>query len=185
MTGAAHLALERDRLLLARARGGDPAAFEELYRLHAPAVLRMALRFAGREAEAQDVLQEAFLHVLDRLATLELSAQLTTYLYPVVRNLARRAREKAGRLATDEDALRALEDLAAEPRAEGADGELGAALRRLPEEKREVVLLRFVDGLTVAEIAHALEVPEGTVKSRLHHALAALREDADAAEWLR
>jgi RNA polymerase sigma-70 factor (ECF subfamily) len=58
-----------------------------------------------------------------------------------------------------------------------ADGDLAAVVSGLPETHREVVLMRFVDGLTLEEIGQALDIPLGTVKSRLHNALAALRKD--------
>jgi RNA polymerase sigma-70 factor (ECF subfamily) len=62
-------------------------------------------------------------------------------------------------------------------RAAIGSGDLEAVLASLPEEQREVVLLRFVDGLSLAEVAEVMAIPLGTVKSRLHNALKTLRED--------
>ena len=80
--------------------------------------------------------------------------------------------------------MRAAEEgiLDAIPAGEGADpagarGELAAVLAALPETHREVLLMRFVDGLALEEIARALDIPLGTVKSRMHNALASLRGD--------
>ena len=64
-------------------------------------------------------------------------------------------------------------------------GDLALALDGLPEEQREVLLLRFVDGLSLAEVAEAMDIPLGTVKSRLHNALTALRRDPRTREFFQ
>jgi len=157
---------------LARLAGqGDAAAFEALYRRHRGLVLGLARRFAGA-ALAQDVAQETFLYLLTRLAELSFRGRLATFLYPVVKHLAAAARRREGRHGTVEPPA---EPAAGAPPAP-EDEDLAAALQALPAGQREVVLLRFADGFSLEEIAAALELPLGTVKSRLHHALASLRE---------
>jgi RNA polymerase sigma-70 factor (ECF subfamily) len=165
--------VERDQRLVEAARGGDAAAFEELYRLHRDTVLRLAYRWTGSHDDAEDVLQEAFAYVLGKLAGLTLTGRLSTLLYPVVKHLARDARKRRGRFASEEEALGGL----AAPEGEGPRDALAAALALLPEHQREVLLLRTVEGFALEEIAAALGIPLGTVKSRLHLALATLRED--------
>lgn len=165
-----------DQELLDAACRGDARAFDVLYARHGAAIYRMALRAAGQAQDAADATQEAFLHVLDRAGTLRLTGRLTTYLHPVVTRLARRARERAGRSTSDADAFsEALAELASGDDVSG-DDELAPLIARLPDAQREALLLRHVDGFTVAEAAEVLGCPEGTVRSRVHHALEALRE---------
>jgi RNA polymerase sigma-70 factor (ECF subfamily) len=148
-------------------------AFEALYRRHRDWVVRLARRFTGSEHDALDVLQETFAYLLRKLPGLRLTARMTTFLYPVVRHLSIDALRRRRRHAPAE----ALPDAPdpAEPQADRE--ELAAVLAALPEPQREAVLMRYVDGMSLAEIAEALDVPLGTVKSRLHNALRALRED--------
>ena len=152
-------------------------AFEALYRRHRDFVLRVARRFTHDRELALDVLQETFAYLLGKFPPagggLVLTARLQTLLYPAAKNAAITAVRKARRYSGAGDA--ALDELPAEP---PADAELiDAALAALPPERREVLTLRFVDDLSLAEIAAALDVPLGTVKSRLHTALKELRED--------
>jgi len=108
--------------------------------------------------------------LLGKFPGFRLTCRMTTFLYPVVRNLSLRAREKAARLSLP-DSIPA----AAQP--PPADDGLTEVVQRLPEAQREVLLLRYADGFSLKEVAETLNIPLGTVKSRLHHALSALRED--------
>jgi RNA polymerase sigma-70 factor, ECF subfamily len=153
------------------------SAFEALYRRHRDFVLRVARRFAGDRELALDALQDTFAYLLRKFPPagdgLHLTAKLETLLYPVAKNSAITARRKVARLSGAGDAE--LEELLAAP--ESQSDSLDAALARLSPERREVLTLRFVDDLSLAEIASALQVPLGTVKSRLHLAIKDLRED--------
>src|SRR6185369_9635633 len=157
-----------DQQLVAEINGGDAAAFEALYFRHRDWVVRLAHRFTGSEDLALDVMQETFLYLLRKFPGFRLTAQLKTFLYPAVKNLSIAARQKAGRYQSTEAEQEFLEQLPDSPALPGARSDLAAALANLSEEHREVLLLRFVDGLPLAEIAEAVEVPLGTVKSRLH-----------------
>lgn len=161
-----------DEALVEATNRGDETAFAELYHRHKDWAYRVALRFTRDQSEAADAVQETFLYVLRKVPNLRLSARLRTWLYPVVRNTTIRLRDKRRRLGGGE----AMDAPAPRERG-GGDDELAAALASLSDDHREVVLLRFVDELTLEEIATAQGVPVGTVKSRLHHALARLRED--------
>lgn len=162
-----------DAELIAALRGGEPAAFDELYRRHRGWVVRLARRVTGSDSDALDVLQETFLYLLRKAPGLELRARMTTFLFPVVRNLALARRRRRG-----------TADAGPEPSVEDPPPvlaeELVTALGALPVEQRDAVLLRFVDGLSLQEVAAAQGVPLGTVKSRLHQALATLRQDPAA-----
>ena len=166
-----------DLELIAAINRGEAGAFEELYFRYRDWVAGLAFRFTGDNDAALDVLQDAFLYVLRKFPGFRLTASFKTFLYPAVRNLSIAARHKAARYqASPADAAR-LEQVAAPPVSGPAGGDLEFVLARLPEEQREVVMLRFVDGLSLGEIGEAMAIPLGTVKSRLHHALRALRQD--------
>lgn len=169
-----------DQPLVDALAAGAPEAFDAVYDLAGAFVYRVALRVSGQAADAADVTQETFLHLFEAAPRLRLTCRLTSYLYPVATRLAQRARERSGRITSDEDALRAALAALAAPVAAGpgveAEASLEEALRALPPEQRETVLLRTSDGLSVKDTADALDVPEGTVKSRLHAGLEALRK---------
>ena len=165
-----------DRELIEAAKRGDVDAFEVLYLRYRDWVVSVAYRFSGHDDDALDVLQETFAYVLRKLPDLELHAQMRTFLYPAVKHLAlsrRRASRRHQRLEVADDV--------AQPEAEREDdghAELAKRIATLPEPQREVVWLRFADDLDLKEIAATLDVPLGTVKSRLHHALEKLRRQA-------
>jgi RNA polymerase sigma-70 factor, ECF subfamily len=166
-----------DRELITAINGGDAAAFEILYFRYRDWVTGLAFRFTGDSDAALDVLQETFLYVLRKFPGFRLTANFKTFLYPAVRNLSIAARRKAERYQASEEALKQLESTPAPTTPDPTSGDLGIVLDRLPEEQRELVLLRFVDGLSLNEISEAMAIPLGTVKSRLHNALQALRQD--------
>jgi len=149
------------------------AAFDSLYWRYRDRVLRIAHRFTPSAEDALDVLQETFVYLYRKFPGLVLTARLTTFLYPVVKNLALAARRAAVRARADHDVLDELADRALQG---GSDEELAEALAFVPLPHREVLLMRFVDDMSLAEISQALSIPLGTVKSRLHNAIAALRE---------
>lgn len=165
-----------DEQLFAAINRGDLSAFETFYARHHDFVYRLAWRFVAHEADALDVMQAVFQHLLLKAPALVLTARTTTYLYAIVRSVAiSRIRERSRASPLDQT----VEDgLCAPPPAVSADlGDLAIVLRTLPGPQREVVLMRFVDDLSLEDIAAALDIPLGTVKSRLHHALATLRGD--------
>jgi RNA polymerase sigma-70 factor (ECF subfamily) len=166
-----------DRELIAAINGGDAPAFEVLYLRYRDWVVGLAYRLTGDSDAALDVLQETFLYVLRKFPGFRLTAHFKTFLYPAVRNLSIAARRKASRYQATEQTLKALENTPAPMAAEIPPGDLDMVLAGLPEEQREVILLRFVDGLSLGEIAAAMGIPLGTVKSRLHNALQTLRRD--------
>jgi RNA polymerase sigma-70 factor (ECF subfamily) len=163
-----------DEELLKQAQRGDAGAFETLYRRHRDWVHRLAWRFTANEADALDVLQETFAYLLRKLPDLHLTAAMTTFLYPVVKHLSLNLRRKRVPETADEDLLAAIPAPAGE---ETSRAELAAALATLPADQREVVLMRFVDDMTLEEIAQALKTPLSTIKSRLYRALETLRDD--------
>jgi RNA polymerase sigma-70 factor (ECF subfamily) len=169
--------LRTDQQLIAAINAGNAAAFEVLYFRHRDWVVNFACRLTGNEDLALDVMQETFLYLLRKFPGFRLTANLKTFLYPAVKNLSIAARRKAGRYQSTQAEQQFLEQVPAATALTNQTGDLAAALANLSEEHREVLLLRHVDGLTLAEIAEAVVIPLGTVKSRMHHALELLRQD--------
>jgi len=171
-----------DLELIAAINSGDATAFETLYFRHRDWVIHLANRFTGDNDTALDVMQETFLYFLKKFPGFRLTANLKTFFYPVIRNLSIAARRKAQRYQSTEAELQKIEATAAE-NVSAVTGELQIVLAGLSEEHRETILLRFVDGLSLAEISEAMAIPVGTVKSRLHTALDTLRHDKRTREY--
>ncbi|HEY5911621.1 MAG TPA: sigma-70 family RNA polymerase sigma factor [Verrucomicrobiae bacterium] len=174
-----------DLELIAAINAGECAAFEVLYFRYRDWVAGLAYRFTDDEYAAQDVLQETFLYVLRKFPGFRLTANFKTFLYPAVRNLSIAARRKAERYQAGAAEQRQLEQTPAPEYSRPSTHELEAALAGLPGEQREVLVLRFVDALSLAEIAEAMGIPLGTVKSRLHNALETLRQDDRTKEFFQ
>lgn len=164
--------VESDRALLAAFRAGDPDALASLYDRHGRTVLRFALRFCADHALAEDVVQDCFTELIDRIDDFELTGQLTSWFYVVARRRALRLRERAARAQGDPGPALLIP-------AEGPEdtADLRRLLARLPPGQQEVLVLRFLDGFDLQSIADALEIPLGTVKSRMHQALSTLHDD--------
>jgi RNA polymerase sigma-70 factor (ECF subfamily) len=168
-----------DRELIEAARGGDEEAFERLYLRYREYVLIIASRY-GVTAAALDVLQETFLYFFRKLPEFELRARFSTFLYPVVKNLSLKKKAEASRVVGYENGGIDIGSLPSREGTEDPGARLLELVVSLPEEQKETLLLRFADGMTLGEIAAALDIPLGTVKSRLHNALAALRRQEES-----
>lgn len=156
-------------LLAAFARDGGERAFLALYDRHAPAMYALALRLlGGRTADAADVLQEAWLRVLPRLARFRGESSLRTWLCGFVVNLCR----ERFRAPLFEDLVDGADP---RPADRGAGLDLERALAGLPDGYRAVVVLHDIEGYTHREIGAALGIDEGTSKSQLSRGRAALR----------
>jgi RNA polymerase sigma-70 factor (ECF subfamily) len=166
-----------DQELVAAISAGDATAFDALYYRYRDRVLRLAYRFTANAADAQDVLQETFAYVHRKFPGFRLTASMTTFLFPVVRNLSLEIIRKR-RPGVSDEVLATMPGFVSPTDAhDQTRADLAAAMASLSPAHRETVLLRFVDDLSIDEIAAATGVPAGTVKSRLHHAIAAMRED--------
>ena len=176
-----------DRELVARWRTGDEAAFEHLVRRHEARVFRFLLRMLGERAEAEDVAQETFLNLHRHGRRFRGEARFATFVYRVAANAALNRRRSLGRrglrLRRLAERQAAGHDLPASPRdpqaaLEGAETErlVQRALLELPVRWRLPLVLYDIEGVAYGEIAQALGIPEGTVKSRIHRARRELRE---------
>ena len=143
--------MESDRELIELANKGDPGAFETLYHRYRDWVYRLAWRFTGNRQDALDVLQETFTYLLGKFPGFELTAAMTTFLYPVVRHVSLRIRSKRSRFTSEEEIL----DEPAAPESEESEhyrSELAAVLTVLPDQQREVLLMRFVDDMSLRRL---------------------------------
>jgi RNA polymerase sigma factor (sigma-70 family) len=170
-----------EELALARARDGDPSAYAVLVTLHAPVARRLAV-LSGAEADADDVVQEAFVKAYQALPRFREGSPFRPWLLRIVVNETRNAVRARSRRSLRE--LRLGPDRAGTPVPDPADEAVSASRRMtllaavddLPDAQREVVTCRYLLELTEAETAEVLDVPAGTVKSRLSRALDTLRE---------
>ena len=172
-----HLMHERsDEQLIAAVMAGDQVALAALVTRHHAPLLGYLYRLTGGDRPlAEDLVQETLLHVLRQRSYLA-DRPFKPWLYAIATNLARdhfksAAVRQRGRWGDEEDALLHLHDsaLGPEERALAAEqgSEVRAALAQLSEEQRVVVVLRFYQGFSLQEIAETLQIPLGTVKSRL------------------
>ncbi|PYN17491.1 MAG: hypothetical protein DME05_04470 [Candidatus Rokuibacteriota bacterium] len=162
--------------LVEAVRRGDPRAFEDLVGAYQHRVFGVALRMLGNRAEAEEVAQEVFLRVHKAIGDFRGEAKLSTWLYAIASRLClnRLASGERRAVREGEETLTRLASGRPGPGDELERSELEAALHRaiaeLPEERRIVVVLRDLEGLAYEEIAAALELELGTVRSRLHRA---------------
>jgi RNA polymerase sigma-70 factor (ECF subfamily) len=168
-----------DRLLALRARAGDQGAFAQLVALHADRLHAMLLHLANGDRDlAAELTQEAFVRAYDRLGQFEGASSFYTWLYRLARNRAfdLLARKKPTAIA-GEHLERAADTRSPADAVAGDDlrDRVRAALAQLPADTRELLVMREFQGLDYDAIAEALEVPLGTVKSRLSRARADLR----------
>lgn len=174
-----------NELLVLRSQDGDAAALEQLIRRWHEPLLRHASRLTGSvNDEARDVLQNAWMAIVRNLRRLDDPAHFRAWAYRIVTNKCAdrvRARQRERRL--NENARRSLSrDEVNHNHASDDIGQLRSALRALPDDRRLLLSMHYLDGLSVGEIAIALSLPPGTVKSRLFHAREQLRHTLERIE---
>jgi RNA polymerase sigma-70 factor (ECF subfamily) len=163
-----------DELLVMRCQDGSAAAFEELVDRWQEPLRRYALRLTGQRDGGLDVMQEAWLGIIRGIGKLRDPARFKPWAYRIVRNHSANWIKRRGKSREREESL-GPDPASAERRDDGGE-EVRNALRSLPADLRTVLALHYLDGLPIREIATRLDVPEGTVKSRLHYARERLRE---------
>jgi RNA polymerase sigma-70 factor (ECF subfamily) len=175
---------ELDSDIIERAKRGDEEALNTLFERHAPALHRLAVALLGNTADAEDAMQETFLGAFQNIGSFAGRASIKTWLSRILLNQAARLR-RAKRVR---EAVRAVDFNAPATIAlkgnEIADGsgdsgirmDVLAALDGLSAEFKAVVVLREFEGLSYGEIADVLDVPQGTVESRLFRARRELQE---------
>ena len=166
-----HIYLE---LLVLRCQAGDVAAFEELVGHWQPRLWRHALRLTGGHDAAADALQETWLAIVRGIRKLDDPARFGSWARRIVTH---KAADRIRRQQRQRNLTREVGQLsAADPDGPGEHGEqdeitrLRGAMQRLSPDSRAILALRYLDELSVAQIAVILDIPRGTAKSRLHHA---------------
>jgi RNA polymerase sigma-70 factor (ECF subfamily) len=169
---------------VSRARLGDEAAWAEIVRRHGEAMFRLAYLMLADGDEADDLAQEAFVRAYRSLHNFDISRPLRPWLLTIVSNLASNRLRSVRRYiaALRRTALSGVETIGKLEDRTAREWEaetLWQAVRKLKSGEQEVIYMRYFLELTEAEMASAMSVPHGTVKSRLHRALARLREVVD------
>jgi RNA polymerase sigma-70 factor (ECF subfamily) len=177
-----------DAEVVDRVRRGETALFEILMRRHNQRVYRIARAVVKDEAEAEDVMQQAYINAFVHLKQFEDRSQFSTWLTRITlyEALSRRRKVRPQQLASglDEgenlrDDMESLTSSQPDPERQAYAGELGrileAAVDALPETYRAVFMLREIEGLTTIETASGLDLGEEAVKTRLHRARAMVR----------
>ncbi len=184
-----------DEAIVVRFNGGDRAALAVLVRRHQTPLFNFALRKVRERTVAEDIVQEAFVRVVQNAGEFKADARFTTWVYTIVRNLCIDHGRKAAHRRhpsldeprrSDEGDGPTLGEQTADPRGR-ADVErtavgnelkarILAAIDGLPEEQREVYVMREIANLRFQDIAEITGIPENTVKSRMRYALERLQE---------
>jgi RNA polymerase sigma-70 factor, ECF subfamily len=182
-----------DEALMLRYQRGDRNAFSELVRRHKTPLYNFVLRHLRSTSAAEDITQETFLRVVQRAAEFKHEARFSTWLYTIARNLSidhgrkmkHRRHPSLDAAASDDGASRPLLEVVADIRPESDVGRAAEwsdmrrsiviAVEALPDDQREVFLLREVANLPFKEIAEVTGIAENTVKSRMRYALERLR----------
>lgn len=169
-----------DEALVARYVAGDARALCTLFDRHHRALYHFIFRYTREPGASEDLLQETFIRVMRNAVTYRPEAKFTTWLFTLARNLSidflrRKKREIAhANNQSDEDGVSAISPHHMVEQSE-LQRVLMTALEQIPEEQREVFLLREIGDLSFVEIAELLGCPENTVKSRMRYATAKLR----------
>ena len=160
-----------------RAKDGDLKAFEELVKRHQKPLMNFFVRL-GVTMDVEDLAQETFVRLYRYRARYKASAKFTTYLYLLARQVRIDFLRKTNRRAAlhEKAAKEAPRQAEPAPAARGARIDAATALARLTDGMREVVVLSVLQGLPHGEISQILDIPVGTVKSRLSIALHRLRD---------
>ena len=184
-----------DEQLMERYVKGDVRAFQTLVDRYSGPIFNFIVRRCGGNRErAEDLLQETFLRVIRRSETFRSESKFTTWLYTIARNLCVDALRRAGYrnhasldkpLSRGESSgatlLDTFADKGPDPGAQTQDqrfrSALQAALDTLPEDQRDVFVMREFQGLKFREIGDIIDIPENTVKSRMRYALQGLRKE--------
>ena len=177
-----------DEELVARAQEGDASAFDLLVRRWERKIRGAIYRIMGSDDEALDLCQETFLKAYRGLGSFKREARFSSWLYQIALNLSRdRLRRKRGKTWVSLDDL---EEGASAPQTKGPSAfeiveardlsrTIAVAVAALPEDQREVIVLKEYQGLTFLEIAEVLGLPMSTVKTRLYRGLGQLKDQLE------
>jgi RNA polymerase sigma-70 factor (ECF subfamily) len=167
-----------DAQLVARAQRGDRAAIAEIYERHHSAIYRYVFYRVGDASTAEDLTSTVFVRVVEKIDTFVYRGRpLLSWLYTIARNVvidAHRRGAGQAQLPLDDRVMTGSEDVEAVAERALTQRRLAAALRHLSEDQRQVILLKFVEGLSNEEVAEMMGKTVGAVKSMQHRGLASL-----------
>lgn len=163
-------------LLVLRAQAGHDDAIGLLVRVWHTRLLRHARRLAGQDDDPEDILQDAWMDIARGLHTLDDPGRFNAWAYQIVtRRCALGIRRQQRRRAVTREVIARNASEPEHPPAVDVSDEVRAALRKLPAEQRAILELRYVEDFSIQQIAQALGLAAGTVKSRLYYAREELR----------
>jgi RNA polymerase sigma-70 factor (ECF subfamily) len=170
-----------DHVLLESSRKGDFKAFEVLVVRYQNMVFRFLFHFMGNATDAEDITQETFLNLYRKLHLYNSAQPFTSWLMTMARNLAISSHRKHTPTPLDPEIVaQAIKDICSGPETEillrEQAAEVHAALQKLPEQFREVLVMRYLLDIPLQDVAELLNIPEGTAKSRIFKARNELRE---------
>lgn len=166
--------------LILKAREGDRNAFNELVRIHAQGVMNVIYRMCGDAQVAEDAAQETFIRAWSHLGSFRVDSSLRNWLYRIALNAATDMLRKEKHILPND-----MDDFSFADPQPGPEGIylqeertalVQAAIQSLPDASRAVLVLKEYEGLSYREIADALDIPIGTVMSRLNYARKTLKE---------
>jgi len=171
--------IDRDSRLLDALRQREPAAAEELVTTYGNRAYRLAMWITGKEQDAEEAVQDAFLSVIHKIDTFRGDSAFGSWIYRIVSNAAytkaRRGQQTIGEIAADEDAMdwsSTIDDPAVQSELRIV---LSSAISELPVHYRAVFVMSDVEGMSMAEIADGLGLTVATAKARVHRARLLLR----------
>lgn len=182
--------LSDDAILIRRCQQGDRAAFDDLVRRHEKRAYQYAFRLTTNPEEAADIVADAFIRIYNALQNFRSQSAFTTWMYRILTNcyLDLRKKEKNRQTVSLEQSMqtaegemeRQVEDPGAGPSEEveklAREHAVQEAIAQLPEYQRAMLVMYHVEMLSYEQIAEALDLPLGTVKSRLNRARLSLRD---------
>lgn len=175
-----YLTVTNEAELIAQAQGGDRNAFNELVRIHARGVFNVVYHMCGDAHVAEDAAQETFIRAWQNLTSYRPQTSLRNWLYRIAFNAGMDMLRKEKRILPDDIEDLHLRDEQPDPESLASQNERTAVVQRavmsLPDASRAVLVLREYEGMSYHEIAEALDIPVGTVMSRLNYARKVLKD---------
>lgn len=159
-----------DRLLVVRAQSGEETAFNLLFQRWNPKLLGYAFKLSGDPQAARDIAQETWVAVVKGLKRLDDPALFRAWFFRIAHNKAADDIRSKQKHRKSEEAVKEMTTLNAQEKISNESLDLKALIEVMPAEKRSLLILFYVEGLTIPELAEVFEIPNGTVKSRLHTA---------------
>ena len=170
--------------LIKQIQNGNQSAFEEFYKLTSSKAYFIALKLTQNEHDAEDILQESYIKVLEKINEIDTTKNITSWLFRIVSNKSKDLLRSRNRLVFDGEEESVFDDIPEEKaefcpevnlNQEELRLEVMAAIDELTDEKRACIMMMYFGDMSVREIAKSIEVPESTVKNRLFTARKALK----------